>query len=221
MDHNTIPSMRITQPPATSGTTAYTQGISSSPSLYQTRSLPSNAPSRRYSELPSGNSSNSYDQSFRQTSNSYDSLSSGNYSTSSTQSIPSISGLTHSPVPSPHIGSGTSPVPHYQPSYSRSPNLCDSGVYAQPFTTAPSSTQYYSTSQSMSYPPPFVGSSVNEVLAKPLGSDSSIRVLNQRPKPQCWEHGCNGRQFSTFSNLLRHQREKSGEFRHPHLRNAR
>jgi hypothetical protein len=38
----------------------------------------------------------------------------------------------------------------------------------------------------------------------------NVRVLNQRPKPQCWEHGCNGRQFSTFSNLLRHQREKSG-----------
>ncbi|ELQ33798.1 hypothetical protein OOU_Y34scaffold00877g5 [Pyricularia oryzae Y34] len=32
-----------------------------------------------------------------------------------------------------------------------------------------------------------------------------------RPEPQCWEHGCNGRSFSTFSNLLRHQREKSGQ----------
>ena len=31
-----------------------------------------------------------------------------------------------------------------------------------------------------------------------------------RPKPQCWEHGCNGREFTTFSNLLRHQRERSG-----------
>ena len=29
-------------------------------------------------------------------------------------------------------------------------------------------------------------------------------------KPQCWEHGCEGRTFGTFSNLLRHQREKSG-----------
>lgn len=37
-----------------------------------------------------------------------------------------------------------------------------------------------------------------------------VRVVQSRPKPQCWEHGCNGRQFSTFSNLLRHQREKSG-----------
>ncbi|KAH8744816.1 hypothetical protein F5883DRAFT_439544, partial [Diaporthe sp. PMI_573] len=27
----------------------------------------------------------------------------------------------------------------------------------------------------------------------------------------CWEHGCKGRQFSTLSNLLRHQREKSGQ----------
>ena len=56
-------------------------------------------------------------------------------------------------------------------------------------------------------------------LAPPAGLPSSPssqsngvmpRVLNSRPKPQCWEHGCNGRQFSTFSNLLRHQREKSG-----------
>ncbi|KAF2465792.1 uncharacterized protein BDR25DRAFT_239190, partial [Lindgomyces ingoldianus] len=28
-------------------------------------------------------------------------------------------------------------------------------------------------------------------------------------KPQCWENGCNGRQSSTFSNLIHHQREKS------------
>lgn len=37
-----------------------------------------------------------------------------------------------------------------------------------------------------------------------------IEVSSSRNKPQCWDHGCNGRQFSTFSNLLRHQREKSG-----------
>jgi hypothetical protein len=47
----------------------------------------------------------------------------------------------------------------------------------------------------------------------PPGPDASgqVRVVHSRPKPQCWEHGCNGRQFSTFSNLLRHQREKSGQ----------
>ena len=46
-----------------------------------------------------------------------------------------------------------------------------------------------------------------------FSSDARVgtkRVLGQRPKPQCWEHGCNGRQFSTFTNLLRHQRGKSG-----------
>ena len=56
------------------------------------------------------------------------------------------------------------------------------------------------------------GSSVSGLpsAASSPGSGVMPRVLNSRPKPQCWEHGCNGRQFSTFSNLLRHQREKSG-----------
>ncbi|KAL4970688.1 uncharacterized protein BDV14DRAFT_161707 [Aspergillus stella-maris] len=46
----------------------------------------------------------------------------------------------------------------------------------------------------------------------PTSSDPEqhVRVVSYRPKPQCFEHGCNGREFSTFSNLLRHQREKSG-----------
>ncbi len=54
---------------------------------------------------------------------------------------------------------------------------------------------------SMMYPVP-------SVMGSPSDS-SQVRVVQSRPKPQCWEHGCNGRQFSTFSNLLRHQREKS------------
>lgn len=48
-------------------------------------------------------------------------------------------------------------------------------------------------------------------LNAPLESSAGgMEILPSRPKPQCWDHGCNGRQFSTFSNLLRHQREKSG-----------
>ncbi|KAK5093819.1 hypothetical protein LTR70_001541 [Exophiala xenobiotica] len=39
---------------------------------------------------------------------------------------------------------------------------------------------------------------------------NEVDIVGNRQKPQCWDHGCNGRQFSTFSNLLRHQREKSG-----------
>ncbi|OJI98634.1 hypothetical protein ASPVEDRAFT_477575 [Aspergillus versicolor CBS 583.65] len=45
----------------------------------------------------------------------------------------------------------------------------------------------------------------------PVSTDiQNPRVVSYRPKPQCFDHGCNGREFSTFSNLLRHQREKSG-----------
>ena len=35
-------------------------------------------------------------------------------------------------------------------------------------------------------------------------------IQDRRAKPRCFDHGCNGREFSTFSNLLRHQREKAG-----------
>lgn len=37
-----------------------------------------------------------------------------------------------------------------------------------------------------------------------------VHILSSRPRPQCWSHGCNGREFSSMSNLLRHQRERSG-----------
>jgi hypothetical protein len=104
----------------------------------------------------------------------------------------------------------------------RSPNLYDSNPYGQAYTTAPAPTQLYGTSHP-TYPTPFAasnhphphssssggGGGLPESLEKPLGG-GDVRVLHNRPKPQCWEHGCNGRQFSTFSNLLRHQREKSG-----------
>lgn len=41
-----------------------------------------------------------------------------------------------------------------------------------------------------------------------------MRVVNEnKEKPTCNDpsHGCNKREFSTFSNLLRHQREKNGQ----------
>lgn len=45
-------------------------------------------------------------------------------------------------------------------------------------------------------------------------------VLDRREKPRCYDHGCNGREFSTFSNLLRHQREKSGTAAKSHCPNC-
>jgi hypothetical protein len=66
---------------------------------------------------------------------------------------------------------------------------------------------------SNSPPLPSLGSNMHPFPPPPAALESSpegFRVLASRPKPQCFDHGCNGRQFSTFSNLLRHQREKSG-----------
>ena len=55
-----------------------------------------------------------------------------------------------------------------------------------------------------------ISASMAGIVSGDMNSAPAVRVLTSRPKPQCWEHGCNGREFSTFSNLLRHQREKSG-----------
>lgn len=210
MDQN-YPPMRMSQPGATTGAPAYSQTISSSPALYQSKTAP-DPHVRRQSELASGSIDSSYSSNYRRISSSYDSASASSYSMASGPTIPSISGLTQSPLPSPHIGSNSGPgtMSQYHTSLVRSHGMNDESVYSHAYPTSTGPPPMYSTSQSLGYPPPFVGSSVNEVLAKPLGSEQSIRVLNQRPKPQCWEHGCNGRQFSTFSNLLRHQREKSG-----------
>jgi hypothetical protein len=43
------------------------------------------------------------------------------------------------------------------------------------------------------------------------GAQDTVRVLDPPKESRCWDHGCNGRVFSTHSNLLRHQREKSGQ----------
>lgn len=101
-----------------------------------------------------------------------------------------------------------------------SPPLYPSTSYVSDYTPLPT-TLYPSTTPPAHYssyeqqPPslgpsnasPVPGLSSNQ---PPQASGVMPRILNSRPKPQCWEHGCNGRQFSTFSNLLRHQREKSG-----------
>ncbi|KAL1870248.1 hypothetical protein VTK73DRAFT_2797 [Phialemonium thermophilum] len=79
-----------------------------------------------------------------------------------------------------------------------------------PVSSAPSLSTNYGTQTmpdpNLIYQPPM------SLGASSVGSqEGHVRVVQARPKPQCWEHGCNGRQFSTFSNLLRHQREKSGQ----------
>ncbi|CAI6095565.1 unnamed protein product [Clonostachys chloroleuca] len=92
------------------------------------------------------------------------------------------------------------PSPYASPShYSRSPSLSvghqDAMMYQVPAVMATGGAP--------------IASALPSASASPEGGH--VRVVQSRPKPRCWEHGCNGRQFSTFSNLLRHQREKSGQ----------
>lgn len=59
-------------------------------------------------------------------------------------------------------------------------------------------------------PPGMTGYAPISAPLESSGGHGDVAIMPSRPKPQCWDHGCNGRQFSTFSNLLRHQRERSG-----------
>lgn len=86
------------------------------------------------------------------------------------------------------------PSPYPSASYSRS----------SPMSVGPDGGMMYQVPAVMA-----PGSASSQASASPEGGH--VRVVQSRPKPRCWEHGCNGRQFSTFSNLLRHQREKSGQ----------
>lgn len=43
------------------------------------------------------------------------------------------------------------------------------------------------------------------------GSACTDKTLNGDDMPVCWDHGCHGKIFSSWSNLRRHQREKAGK----------
>ncbi|KAJ5773282.1 hypothetical protein N7457_008178, partial [Penicillium paradoxum] len=111
----------------------------------------------------------------------------------------------------PHPVSGTPPLPE-QPLMTSPPSyMMNQPAYYFPETSAIPS-QSHPTSLS-SQPPSMIAhdptySSPESAAA--TDPDRPMRVVSSRPRPQCWDHGCNGREFSTFSNLLRHQREKSG-----------
>lgn len=226
MDQNYIPPMRMSNP-VTSGQFGWGQTpSSSSPALHQSRSVPE-ANFHRPSGVPGSSYPESSYSSYRRVSSPHgSSMPTPGYSASSGQTIPSVSGLAHTPMPSPILGasSGGAIMPNYPRDLSRfvnevdspeepgltstrSPSMYDQNRYG---TSAPSGASLCAPSHSFSYPRGYNGNNTGEAANKPQGSPSSMRILNQRPKPQCWEHGCNGRQFSTFSNLLRHQREKSG-----------
>jgi hypothetical protein len=45
----------------------------------------------------------------------------------------------------------------------------------------------------------------------PNDTHGGERIVDPPKESRCWDHGCNGRAFSTHSNYLRHQREKNGQ----------
>ncbi|KAG7408265.1 putative C2H2-type zinc-finger transcription factor orf8 [Fusarium oxysporum f. sp. rapae] len=68
-------------------------------------------------------------------------------------------------------------------------------------------------------PPAPIGQNTSFVYQVPtlMGSGGTntqaghVGILQSPLEPRCWEHGCDGRQFSSFGNLRRHRREKSGK----------
>lgn len=210
-----------------SGPSQFSQTVSSSPSLYQSRPAPLPLHRARTDGAATNSTDSPYSSGFPRINSSYGSTPGSDYSMASSQTIPSISGLTQGSLSSPPLGQNPNMMGQFNQSIPRyvhrtiqsrrvlttcrSQGLYDSSMYGQSMTSAPPGGQLYASSRSPSYPSPMSGAGANDMMPKPAGgSEAAMRVLNQRPKPQCWEHGCNGRQFSTFSNLLRHQREKSG-----------
>ncbi|ODM15103.1 hypothetical protein SI65_09599 [Aspergillus cristatus] len=114
-------------------------------------------------------------------------------SSSVTGTLPSISPSYF--VHQPEYYLPETSLPSHAPSIPTSPQPQHPGAGPSPYYTSPSPAPTASASASAS---------------ASTDQDRQVRVISFRPKPQCWEHGCNGREFSTFSNLLRHQREKSG-----------
>lgn len=117
------------------------------------------------------------------------------------------------PLPEHQPGAPMFPTPYQQPLPGGYPISLDySTSYSSPtqFTDRSSPTLPVGHDSGMMYQMPAVMPSGGGAgVTQPEGGH--VRVVQSRPKPRCWEHGCNGRQFSTFSNLLRHQREKSGQ----------
>ncbi|KAL8681959.1 MAG: hypothetical protein Q9186_001967 [Xanthomendoza sp. 1 TL-2023] len=127
------------------------------------------------------------------TSSSYDLGGSSGYArTSSASSAPYLSGVSGSSNP-------------FGPSYTSSYGVGDVGSHS--LYPSPSARLSSNVSTSGSYRTSRQPSLAPSISPHP---DDSIRIVENPRKPQCFDHGCNGRQFSTFSNLLRHQREKSG-----------
>jgi hypothetical protein len=93
--------------------------------------------------------------------------------------------------------------------------------YSYTATTIPPAGLPYAPAESNLYMPyqqhtSFIGSHAGYPPHSQTGtidplSTQTERVVDPPKESRCWDHGCNGRAFSTHSNYLRHQREKNGQ----------
>lgn len=144
-------------------------------------------------------------------------------STESTQPPhPYIPAYAAHPVATPVSDGSYSPsYQHGPPSYASSsdysytvrPEYHDYRNGGVPPTALPPASLLYSPRPSLpdNSPRPTLMGNGAPMAMRSSSESSASRAIQGRSKPRCWEHGCNGRAFSTFSNLLRHQREKSGQ----------
>lgn len=130
---------------------------------------------------------------------------------------PSIHEPSYLPPFSPHLQEPAYAPSYQQPLQSNYPMSMDYPANypsSSPYSLSHPSIQPAGHDSGMMYRMPAIqggGSAGSNGSSTSQDSSGHVRVVQNRPKPRCWEHGCNGRQFSTFSNLLRHQREKSGQ----------
>ncbi|KAM5430459.1 hypothetical protein McanCB56680_007194 [Microsporum canis] len=109
-----------------------------------------------------------------------------------------------------HLQSLDGPIPTSQGQYGLSATSYPQAPYYTPvpsLPTTPPSASSPTFSRSHAHAPAHTH---HRTPSSNSPSPTALSEADLRSKPQCWDHGCNGRSFSTFSNLLRHQREKAG-----------
>ncbi|KAI0178898.1 hypothetical protein GGR52DRAFT_534002 [Hypoxylon sp. FL1284] len=51
---------------------------------------------------------------------------------------------------------------------------------------------------------------MTDFLGNPSSEERTMTMMERGGKHRCWDHGCNGREFSSKSNFVRHVKERSG-----------
>lgn len=117
------------------------------------------------------------------------------------QQMPEVTQET-SPVSSSQL---PAPIESFDPFYISGDVVCMDPVHSDDPWTANGAREVGCADSPKDSEPGYANHSWTMNGAQEVGDEDDT----SEPKPRCWEHGCNGRAFSTRSNLIRHQIEKS------------